>query len=94
MNALIKRLYTVGTKGKAKDIVFEAKRNASEKFVLNAKKSSDTEKTEDQMDNKVYVDTLEQALELLKQGQHVMKLSSKDGQRALIEFAKIKIEYF
>lgn len=94
MNSPIKRLYAVGTKGKAKGVTFEAKKNSLEKFVLNIKKVADSESTEVKPSNKIMVDTLEEAYALLKQEGHSLNMASKDGQRTLCELSKIKVEYF
>ena len=94
MSLLIKRLYAVGTKGKAKDKIFEAKRNSLEKFVLNIKKTADVENPTDKAVSKVFVDTLDEAYALLSQDNgHLLNLTSQDGQRALYEFSKVKVEY-
>ncbi|OTG64793.1 hypothetical protein [Acinetobacter silvestris] len=93
MSLQIKRLYSIGTKGKAKDKIFEAKRNSLEKFVLNVKQAADLENPTDKAVKKVFVDSLDEAYALLSQDGYFLNLTSSDGQRALCELNKVKVEY-
>lgn len=94
MSRLVKRLYAIGTRGLAKGKVFEAKRNTNNKYVLNRKNSSYSGDPTNKAVNKVEVNTLNEAYELLSKDEHLINLTDNNGNRALREFKKVKVEFF
>ncbi|MER8077236.1 hypothetical protein ACODTT_06690 [Acinetobacter pittii] len=94
MSGLIKRLYAIGTSGKAKGDFFEAKKNKNGFYVLNLKVTCGGVESTNKAVNKVEVETLDKAYELLKSDNYLINLTDKCGNRALREYSKVKIDYF
>lgn len=82
-----------GTRGMVKGSEFIAKKDKNGKYILN-KKTSTPEKgnTTNRAVNKIYVDTLTEAANLLKTDEYLIHLVADGGVRALREFKKVKIE--
>lgn len=89
----VNKISAVGTRGAVKGAEFIAKKNENGKYVLN-KKTSTPEKgnTTNRAINKIYVDTLTEAANLLKTDEYLINLVADGGVRALREFKKVKIE--
>jgi hypothetical protein len=66
MPKLVKRSYAIGTRGNAKGKIFEAKKNTNSKYVLNIIKNSNSLEPTNRAVNKVEVETLNEAYEVLK----------------------------
>lgn len=94
MSGLIKRLYAIGTSGKVKGKFFEAKKNKNGYYVLNLKVACGGVESTNKAVNKVEVETLDKAYELLRRGEHLINLTNECGNRALREYSKVKIDYF
>ncbi len=93
MPKLVKRLYAIGTRGHAKGEVFEANKNSNSKYVLNVRKISSSPESTNRAVNKVEVDTLNEAYELLKKDLYLINLTDGVGKRALRNLKSVKIEY-
>lgn len=93
MSELVTKIVAIGTRGAAKGVEFTAKKNKDDRYVLN-KKTSTPEKgnTTNRAVNKIYVDTLTEAANLLKTDEYLIHLVADGGVRALREFKKVKIE--
>ncbi len=88
----VKEIFAFGTRGKAKDKKFTAKPDHNGKFVLNKKVSDPSGKNKTNMaKNKVYVDTLTDAANLLETDDYLINLICSSGSRALREYAKVTI---
>ncbi|WP_179998987.1 hypothetical protein [Acinetobacter sp. YH12239] len=94
MSKLIKNLYAIGTRGGAFGKVFKAKKNKNSKYVLNIRRGAYALNPTNYAINKVELDTLEEVYEVLKQEQHVINVTDDSGNRALLNFKSIKVEYF
>lgn len=94
MKTEIIKISAIGTRGKVKGQVFTAKPDSKGKFVLNKKVSNVTDgNTTNKAQNKVYVDTLSEAAELLESNEYLINLTTEGGVRALREYKKVCIEY-
>jgi hypothetical protein len=93
MPRTVVRISAIGTRGEAEGKTFEAKPDASGRFVLNHKRPSGSTPATNNAASKVYVSTLEEAAALLSTNDYLINVISADGKRALREFRKVKIEY-
>jgi transposase-like protein len=89
----ISKLYAIGTRGKAAGLEFVAKKNANGKYVLNKKVPSTSASSTNYAVNKVSVDTLDEAWELLKNDQYLINVTGPTNSRALRKLSAIKVEY-
>ena len=80
----------VGTRGLVKGVMFKAKQDKSNRYVLN-KKSTNTNPTNKAI-NKRYTNTLTEAANLLATDDYLINLVSSSGQRALREFKTVKVK--
>jgi hypothetical protein len=88
----ITKISAIGTGGKVAGLEFVAKKNAQGKYELNKKVPSTSATKTNNAVNKVYVDTLDQAWELLQKDGHLINLKGLTG-RALRNAKAVKIEY-
>lgn len=88
----VKSISAIGTRGEAEGKVFTARRDSSGRYVLNRKSGLGTGAPTNYAVNKVYVETLEKAAELLSSDEYLIHLVSDDGKRALREFKMVRIE--
>lgn len=86
------RISAVGTRGNAAGKTFEAKPDASGRFVLNRKKPSGSTTPTNLAVNKVFAASLTEAAELLATDDYLINLVASDGTRALRELKKVRIE--
>ncbi|MAC32063.1 MAG: hypothetical protein CME38_00470 [Haliea sp.] len=92
MTSKIISITAVGTRGDAKGQVFTAKRDRDRAYVLNRKVSAPSEGNRtNRAVNKVRVDSLDEAYELLSTDQYLINLTGPGGKRALREFAKVVV---
>ncbi|WP_036828209.1 hypothetical protein, partial [Photobacterium sanctipauli] len=89
----VSKIWAVGTGKKNNGREFTAKHDANKRYVLNKKiptadKSSQTNYAE----NKVYVETLTEAANLLATNEYVINLTCEEGTRALRSYNKVIIE--
>jgi hypothetical protein len=87
----ITEIYAIGTRGDAAGKKFIAKRDKNGKFVLNKKKASTSSSSTNMAVNKVHVDTLNEAFELLTSEQYLINLICSSGSRALRRLNAVKI---
>lgn len=92
MDKIIK-ISAVGTSGKVAGIEAIAKRDANGKFVLNRKKASTSSSNTNLAENKIYVDTLEEAYNYLQTNQFLINLIYPNGSRALRQLSRVEVEY-
>jgi hypothetical protein len=70
----ITKISAIGTRGKAAGVEFVAKQDRNGKYVLNRKVPSTSATNTNYSANKVYMDTLEQAWNLLRKDGHLINL--------------------
>jgi hypothetical protein len=87
----ITKISAYGTRGKAAGLEFVAKKNAQGKYELNQKIPSTSATKTNYAVNKVYVDTLDQAWQLLQKDGHLINLKGPTG-RALRNVKSIQVE--
>lgn len=87
----IKKIYATGTRGDAAGKEFSAKPNKDGKYVLNKKKPSASKTATNMAASKVYVDTLDEAYDLLKTEQYLINLVCALGSRALRKYDAVKV---
>lgn len=90
----IREIYSFGTRGKVKGKRFKAKKNSKGFYVLNKKAKEDRVHTTNRSKNIVLVETLEDALNLLKTNDYLINLVCEDNTRALREHSKILIDFY
>ena len=88
----VAKISAVGTRGRAAGLEFVAKQNRNGKYVLNRKVPSTSATMTNYSVNKVYVDTLNQAWDLLQKDGHLINLIGPTG-RALRNVRSVKTEY-
>jgi len=94
MSSQVTKITAIGTSGAAKGKIFNAKPDSLGRYVLNKKTSSPSEGNKTNLaTNKVYTADLNEAADLLKTDDYLINLISNDGNRALRQFKKVKIEY-
>ena len=95
MKGKIKSISATGTHGKAFGKTFTARPNRSGQFVLNRKNKVPVGgKPTNHAVNKVFVGSLDEALELLATDEFLIHLVSDEGTRALRQYKKVKIENY
>ena len=95
MKGKVKRISATGTGGAALGNMFIAKPNKSGQFVLNRKNRVPVKgKPTNHAANKVYVNTLDEAAELLATDEFLIHLVSDDSTRALREHKKVRVERY
>lgn len=87
----ITKISAFGTRGKASGLKFVAKKNAQGKYELNKKVPSTSATQTNYAVNKVYVDTLDQAWQLLQKDSHLINLIGPTG-RALRNIKSLQVE--
>lgn len=87
----VTKISAYGTRG-LENVRFVAKPDRSGRYVLNKKRSSPSANTTNKAVNKVYVDSLDEAAELLRTGDYLINLVAPDGSRALRQLAKVRID--
>lgn len=87
----VSRISAWGTRGEAKNFEFIAKADANGKYVLNRKTTSTSGNTTNKAVNKVLVDTLTEAANLLATDDYLINLVSEQNKRALRSYNKVKI---
>tara|TARA_R110002072_G_scaffold302794_1_gene488768 strand:+ start:5750 stop:6067 length:318 start_codon:yes stop_codon:yes gene_type:complete len=87
----ITKISAYGTRGDAKNYEFIAKPDASGKYVLNKKVQKNGGNNTNLSKNKIYVDTLTEAANLLSTNGYLINLVVSSGKRALREYKKVKI---
>jgi hypothetical protein len=90
----IREIYALGTSGKVKGKKFKARKNNKGFYVLNKKSKEDGINTTNRAKNIVLVETLEDALNLLKTNDYLINLVCDDNTRALREHAKIIVYFY
>ena len=88
----ITKISAIGTRGRAAGLEFVAKQNRNGKYVLNRKVPSTSATMTNYSVNKVYVDTLNQAWDLLQKDGHLINLIGPTG-RVLRNVRSVKTEY-
>jgi hypothetical protein len=88
----IAKISAIGTRGRAAGLEFIAKQDRNGKYVLNRKVPSTSATMTNYSVNKVYVDNLDQAWDLLQKDTHLINLIGHTG-RALRNVRSVKIEY-
>lgn len=86
----ITRISANGTRG-LENIQFLAKPDRSGRYVLNRKQPSFSKHPTNKAVNKVYVDSLNEAAELLRTGDYLINLVAPGGSRALRQLSKVRI---
>jgi hypothetical protein len=88
----IAKISAIGTRGRAAGLEFIAKQDRNGKYVLNRKVPSTSATMTNYSVNKVYVDNLDQAWDLLQKDTHLINLIGHTG-RALRNVRSVKTEY-
>jgi hypothetical protein len=88
----ITKISAIGTRGAAAGLEFVAKQDRNGKYVLNRKVPSTSSTMTNYSVNKVCVDTLDQAWDLLQKNGHLINLIGPTG-RALQNDRSVKTEY-
>lgn len=92
-NMKINRIYAIGTSGKAKGITFEALQDSNGKYVLNKKVPSSASTKTNYAINKVLVDALDDAWNLMTDNEYLINLTSPRNTRALRKKSALKVEF-
>lgn len=89
----VNKISAIGTRGAVKGSEFKAIKDKNGKYVLN-RKTSTPEKgnTTNKAINKIYVDTLTEAANLLSSNEYLINLVADSGVRSLREFKKVTID--
>jgi hypothetical protein len=88
----ITKISAIGTRGRAAGLEFVAKQDRNGKYVLSRKAPSTSATMTNYSVNKVYVDTLDQAWNLLQKDGHLINLIGPTG-RALRNVRSVKTEH-
>ena len=87
----VTKISAYGTRG-LENVLFVAKPDRSGRYLLNKKQPSASKNPTNKAVNKVYVDTLEDAAELLRTDEYLINLVAPDGSRALRSYSKVRID--
>ncbi|MBB6055651.1 hypothetical protein [Tolumonas osonensis] len=90
----IREIYALGTYGKVKGKKFKARKNSKGFYILNKKAKEDGVNTTNRAKNIVLVETLEDALILLKTNDYLINLVCDDNTRALREYTKVVVDFY
>ncbi|HFX6305142.1 hypothetical protein [Acinetobacter nosocomialis] len=94
MKKSVKRLWAYGSRGSVKGDIFEARKDSNGKYILNLKQSSFSLNPTNKAINKVAVENLTEAYDLLSTDLYSINLTNEKGQRALREYKKVIVEFF
>lgn len=86
----VTKISAYGTRGLEK-VQFVAKPDRLDRYVLNKKRPASSAHPTNKAVNKVYVDSLDEAAELLRTGDYLINLVAPDGSRALRQLSKVRI---
>lgn len=89
----VKSIWAMGTSGAVEGLTFYAKPNRSGKYVLNKKAVAGAKHATNKLQQKVYVDSLCEAWELLQHDKHLINLTGPSGERALRQKSAVQASF-